>query len=214
MDTELRRRVLLKVAHAIPALRKRLVPLIRTADYVSPVHGDRHELEGDAVGDKYFHISNSGITFQVLDRDGPVIRVSGDAFGVKMADIELPTSREDTRELGFMFLESATDWSLHNRYDHGSQYGDYREPTGVEEQLAVAVAEVSGDAHREFMQSTVYQVVESLCHMVNENQGSFSGSGTANSADPPGGQESLLEMLHEVLDATWGDLQEESLDAF
>jgi len=209
MSTDLElRRALTRIAHENSPLRRYIVPMLRTAEYVSPVQGDRKDLDLEQVGSKYFHISNSGITFAVLNKDGgPVITVNGSSFGIQMAGVEMPTSREDTRELGLMFLESSCDSSLHNRYDYSTQAGDWRTPGDNQEMIEVGTAEISGDAHRKFMKDTVRMMAESLCALVDDSRGAFDGSGPAIKTDPKGGKKALLAMVHDAVDAAWEKLQ-------
>lgn len=69
----------------------------------------------DQVGSVYFHISNSGITFQVIDEGwGPTIVVSGGSFGNMQSSLKLHTDTDSLKRLGEMFLAAA-------RYDGFSE---------------------------------------------------------------------------------------------
>lgn len=74
--------------------------------------------EKRSIGKKYFHISNSGVIFEVFDEGhGPTISVSSSAFGNLRNNFEVNVSRECLVELAKMFSQAATE-------DYSREYCD------------------------------------------------------------------------------------------
>jgi hypothetical protein len=63
----------------------------------------------DVRGEVYLHISNSGVTFRVIDLGhGPTVRVTLSSFGNMASTLDIHTDRESLAMLGKMFTDAAT----------------------------------------------------------------------------------------------------------
>ena len=76
---------------------------------------------GDIVSSVHFHISNSGVTFSVVDTDfGPAIQVSADSFGHPLNDLLLYTTTDGLERLGQLF-EGASEHTFKGKvYCHAA----------------------------------------------------------------------------------------------
>lgn len=62
----------------------------------------------DVKGEVYLHISNSGVTFRVIDvGHGPTVRVSASSFGNMLSTLDIHTDPESLAALGKMFTDAA-----------------------------------------------------------------------------------------------------------
>ena len=60
------------------------------------------------IGSVYLHLSNSGISFSVVDEGwGPTIKVSQSTFGNLSSEMAVHTDTESLRQIGEMFLAAA-----------------------------------------------------------------------------------------------------------
>lgn len=60
------------------------------------------------IGSVYFHISNSGVTFQVVDEGwGPTIIVSGSSFGNMNSQLKLHVDNKGLAQLSKLFAKAA-----------------------------------------------------------------------------------------------------------
>lgn len=64
----------------------------------------------DVKGKVYLHISNSGVTFQVIDVGyGPTVRVTSSAFSNMTSTLDIHTDRESLAALGRLFTDAAQE---------------------------------------------------------------------------------------------------------
>ena len=78
---------------------------------------DVKKINPDQVGSVYFHISNSGVTFRVVDEGlGPTIVVSGSSFGNMESSLKLHTDTDSLKKLGEMFLAAAKYDNFSDQY--------------------------------------------------------------------------------------------------
>lgn len=71
----------------------------------------------DQIGSVYFHISNSGVTFQVIDEGyGPTIVVRGGSFGNMNNSFKLHTDADSLKILGEMFIAAAKHGNFSEEY--------------------------------------------------------------------------------------------------
>lgn len=63
----------------------------------------------DIRGETYLHISDSGVTFRVIDVGyGPTVRVTSSSFGNMASTLDIHTDKESLAALGKMFTDAAT----------------------------------------------------------------------------------------------------------
>lgn len=71
----------------------------------------------DQIGKVYFHISNSGVTFKVIDEGwGPTIEVTGSSFGNMQSSLKLHTDAESLKVLGKMFIDASEHQNFSEEY--------------------------------------------------------------------------------------------------
>lgn len=69
---------------------------------------ERLQKDPKPIGSVYFHISNSGITFRVIDEGwGPTVVVSGSAFGNMRSEIKLHIDNRGLIALSKLFAHAA-----------------------------------------------------------------------------------------------------------
>lgn len=75
----------------------------------------------DQIGKVYFHICNSGVSFQVVDEGfGPTIIVSGHSFGNMDSSLKLHTDMDSLKILGEMFLAASKHKGFSEEYCHSA----------------------------------------------------------------------------------------------
>lgn len=81
-------------------------------------------VEEKVFGERYFHISNSGVNFSIVDQGyGPTIRISSSAFGNLVHVLEVNVSQECLTELAIMFAE-ASKKEYSSEYCNKAEYLD------------------------------------------------------------------------------------------
>ena len=82
--------------------------------------------EEKKVGEVYLHVSNSGVTFQVLDTvDGPVVEVTTSSFGNLSHTFRVQTTTNGIKALAKLFdVASKRDFSQVPRYCHSANIHD------------------------------------------------------------------------------------------